>query len=251
MNRTPPATVRKQLRKEVGFGCPVCRNPYLSWHHFDPPWNQFKHHNPDGMIALCSEHHSKADGGAFTIEQLRKFKQKDYSANIKGSFNWMRHKLLSVVGGNFYYETPIIFQIMKTPIIWFTRDDTGYFLLNINMPSKSNEPRIKMENSFWISYGEPIDLESPPSGKLLKAKYSNGDYLRIKFNEIASLDQFKKKYNDVSCHDWDITFPITTVEINVTIGDSDISLSPRATTLSETIIKNSFIRNCKVGLQLN
>lgn len=25
------------LRREVGFGCPVCRSPFLTWHHFDPP----------------------------------------------------------------------------------------------------------------------------------------------------------------------------------------------------------------------
>src|SRR5918912_315690 len=36
VNRTPPAAVRRELRREVGFGCPVpdCGNPYLYWHHF-------------------------------------------------------------------------------------------------------------------------------------------------------------------------------------------------------------------------
>src|SRR5438876_5358162 len=26
-----------ELRREVGFGCPVCRSPFLTWHLFDPP----------------------------------------------------------------------------------------------------------------------------------------------------------------------------------------------------------------------
>jgi hypothetical protein len=37
--RRPYAHVVRQLRQEVGFRCPVddCGNPYLTWHHFDPP----------------------------------------------------------------------------------------------------------------------------------------------------------------------------------------------------------------------
>ena len=75
VNRTPPPEVRRELRREVGFGCPVrdadgvrCGNPYLYYHHFDPPWATEEHHNPAGMIALCGEHHPKADAGTFTPE---------------------------------------------------------------------------------------------------------------------------------------------------------------------------------------
>ena len=57
MNRTPPKKVIQTLRQEVGFGCPVpnCGNPYLEWHHFDPPWSIENHHRPEGMIALCTQ----------------------------------------------------------------------------------------------------------------------------------------------------------------------------------------------------
>jgi hypothetical protein len=74
---------RKALRKEVGFGCPVkdCGNPYLTWHHFDPPWEIAKHkpkperHKVEGIIALCHSHHDEADAGAFTKEQLHALKR--------------------------------------------------------------------------------------------------------------------------------------------------------------------------------
>lgn len=58
LSRTPPIEVRRQLRKEVNFGCPVdgCGIPYLTWHHFDPPWNEKEHHDPNGMLALCANH---------------------------------------------------------------------------------------------------------------------------------------------------------------------------------------------------
>jgi hypothetical protein len=114
MNRTPPTAVRRELKREVGFGCPVpyCGNPYLYWHHFDPPWDVRQHHDPDGMIALCGLHHPKADAGAYSKEQLREFKRRlaERAEEAKGRFEWMRHSLLGVVGGNFYYETPVVFQ---------------------------------------------------------------------------------------------------------------------------------------------
>ena len=72
MNRTPPKKVIQTLRQEVGFGCPIpnCGNPYLEWHHFDPPWSIENHHRPEGMIALCTQHHKNADNYAYTNEQL-------------------------------------------------------------------------------------------------------------------------------------------------------------------------------------
>lgn len=72
----PPSAVRLELRREVGFCCPVegCHWPYLTWHHFDPPWHARQHHDQAGMVALCLQHHKEADSSAFTPEQLHAFK---------------------------------------------------------------------------------------------------------------------------------------------------------------------------------
>ncbi|MGI2155364.1 hypothetical protein ACROAK_21195 [Shewanella oncorhynchi] len=111
-----PKSVKKVLRSEVGFGCPVkgCGNPYLEYHHFDPPVSVKPHNEPEGMIALCAQHHKKADGGAYTTEQLHELKKDKANAKlVKGSLDWLRKDLLAVVGGNFYYETPRIITIDK------------------------------------------------------------------------------------------------------------------------------------------
>ncbi len=256
MNRTPPLSVRQELRKEVGFGCPVpgCGNPYLSWHHFDPPWNEKEHHNPVGMIALCSEHHAKADAGAFTKEQLREFKQNaiQHSIQIKGKFDWMRNRLLAVIGGNFYYETPIIFQFRGQPAIWFNRDNDGYLLLNVRMLSILKEPRTIIEDNFWLSSGNPEDLVSPPSGKLLSVKYANGDSLKIEFIEFKSAAEAKKRYPEAAPESWGVLFPITAVEVYEKVGGTAFEFGPKETTLpGQNIIRNSFFNNCRVGLAVD
>ena len=253
MNRTPPVSVRKELRKEVGFGCPVpgCGNPYLSWHHFDPPWNVEQHHNPSGMIALCPVHHAKADVETYTKDQLREFKQNATKSHteIKGKFDWMRNRLLAVVGGNFYYETPIIFQFKDKPAIWFNRDDDGYLLLNVQMLTTSREPRVVIEDNFWLEKGSPEDLESPPSGKLLKVKYFNDDAISIEFFELESETSVRERYPETNPESWQIVFPITIVEIYEKIGGTEFEFGPRETTLpGYNTIRNCFFKNGRVGL---
>jgi hypothetical protein len=56
-----PEHVKEKLRTEVGYGCPICRSPFLTWHHFDPPYRVRPHNDPEGMIALCREHSDEAD----------------------------------------------------------------------------------------------------------------------------------------------------------------------------------------------
>lgn len=255
MNRTPPTEVRKALRKEVGFGCPVpdCGNPYLEWHHFDPPWHVENHHNPKGMIALCRGHHIQADNGAFTKEQLHEFKRKameNWSA-VSGKFNWLRNKLLVVVGGNFFYETYIIFEFKGNPIIWFERNEQGYLLLNMNVLTTTKKQRAFIRNNEWFNVGGEEDVECPPSAKRLRIEYPNGDLVKIEFFEINSIKEVLKRYPDAKPDDWPIQFPITAVEVTNKVANSGLEFNANESKFASNIIKNSFASNCRVGLRLS
>lgn len=222
-----PKAVKKKLRSEVGFGCPVkgCGNPYLEYHHFDPPVNVRAHNEPEGMIALCAQHHKKADGGAYTVEQLHALKKDKANASlVKGNLDWLRKDLLAVVGGNFYYETPKIITIDNIDVVSLVRDEDGYLRLNINMLSLEDSERIIIEANSWENVGEPHDLRSPPQGKELEVTYSNSDYLYLRFVELHSFEQAQKRYGTNILQD--ITFPITAVEVNLTIAGTQIELTP-------------------------
>lgn len=244
MARTPPTEVIRTLRNEVGFGCPVpgCGNPYLEWHHFDPPYAEEAHHRPEGMIALCVLHHARADAGAYTKAQLRAFKTNRVNADlVRGKFEWLRNNLLTVVGGNFYYETPKLLVIDGEEIVWFDRDADGYLLLNVKVPSLSPEPRALIENNIWKNVGDPVDLVSPPSGKSLEIRYATGDKLNVNFREIESPEAAYARYqSNILLGSGAITFPITAVEVNLSIGGTEIQLSPHGTTLPNG---NQFIGN--------
>lgn len=253
MNRRPPREVRRILRKEVVFGCPVpgCGSPYLEWHHFDPPWHVTNHHNAEGMIALCREHHIQADNGAFTKEQLQSFKKNGRKnwAQTKGKFNWMRNDLLVVVGGNFYIKTPIIFEYKDQPIIWFERGRDNYLLLNTVLLTTTGQNRVCIRNNEWENTGGEEDIECPPSGKKLKISYPNGDSVSVEFFELLSPEAFTSKY-EVS-PDPEISYPTTVVEMTYIVANSPISFSSSETKIGGITIKKCFMRAGRAAIALH
>src|SRR5205823_1272785 len=134
--------------------------------------------------------------GAFTREQLGRMKQdgRAHAAEVRGRFEWMRRELLGVVGGSFYHETPILVQFRDEPMIWFNRDESGYLLLNVRMLTASKEPRLRVEDNYWITRGNPDDFECPPSGKRIRARYSTGDDITIEFLELNTVSDAQSRY---------------------------------------------------------
>ncbi|GKW51784.1 hypothetical protein NCCP2140_08370 [Pseudoalteromonas sp. NCCP-2140] len=255
MNRNPPIDVIRKLRNEVGFGCPIdeCANPYLEWHHFDPPWHVEKHHNPEGMIALCTTHHKRADGGAYTKEQLMAFKNnKAHAEKVRGQFDWLRNDLLAVVGGNCYYETLKVLQIDGNDVVWFNRDEDGYLRLNVKMLSVLAEERAIIEDNIWTNIGSPSDMNSPPQGKELRIDYVNGDHLFVKFMVMQTAEQAYKKYkNEHLLNSSDVKFPITVVEVNYKIGGTGIEFKPSGTSIQTNSFKGGFISHCGAGMAIS
>lgn len=58
------------------------------------------------MIALCPNHHRKADAGVISKYNLFEMKAnaKEEFESVRGNFEWMRRKVLLVAGGNFYFD---------------------------------------------------------------------------------------------------------------------------------------------------
>lgn len=251
MDRTPPVAIRRLLRSEVGFACPVehCGNPYLEWHHFDPPWRESRHHNAEGMIALCREHHAKADAGALTIDQLRALKCTGNTRSlVRGRFEWMRRELMAVVGTYCSLQAPIVLKYREQPVIWFKRDLEGYLSLNLTMLTTSNEQRLVMRDNYWLLTGSPIDFECPPSGRLIDARYSNGDRLRVEFLELCSVGDFSQRYGEPPPDEWLSALPITAVELRLNVANTDISFAPNGVNIGPVSIGRMYVAGVGVSI---
>lgn len=196
MDRKPPAAVRRKLREEVGFCCPIegCGSPYLTYHHFDPPWATEAHHNPNGMIALCLQHHKEADVGAYTDIQLRELKETGKNNKpVAGQFNWKRENTLIIAGSNYFIGSPTILEANKTKQIWFEKDEKNYDTVNMDLYSSDGLLVFQMRKNDWIVHPDFEDIKSSPSARSLKIRSKkHGVSVDLEFynkdiNEIAKL----------------------------------------------------------------
>lgn len=251
VSRKPPVAVRRQLRQEVGFGCPVtgCGNPYLEYHHFDPQWHVSPHHDPAGMLAVCATHHAKAD--AWTVEQCQELKQSPQSSVVRGRFEWMRREVVAIVGGNYYHETPNMVVFRGEPLIWFERDEDGYLLLSMRMLTASNKGRAQLLANDWEITGEPLDVESPPNGSFLRVRYSNGDDVQIQFTQWDSAEKLAEKHPRILVLENDICFPLVTVEISMVVGGTDVRFDARSSAIGGLTMTGNVMSRCGAGFVID
>lgn len=190
ISRTPPAKIRRILRQEVDFGCPVsgCGSPFLTWHHFDPPWHVCHHHNPEGMVALCLQHHKEAGANAFTKSQLQALKRNPYLRDGKprAKFNWQRQMILFEVGSNYYLSPDHILRSAGNDIIQVSRNTSGLQALSLDLRTANGDPILKMKANDWVMLGEVEDVECPPSANALIIRIlKEGIRLNLRFRSLT------------------------------------------------------------------
>lgn len=201
-SRDPSEKIKKLLRQEVNFGCPVrghgnngCGCPILTFHHFDPPWSGNQVHNPDGMIALCHTHHDQADGGLWTNAQLRMIKKSPFIDDvIKVPWPWNPETLVLKVGPVFVVRSGSALVLNGKPVLSFHADlidrlGIKSIVFNSNIIDVNNRPWITIKDNFLdIETSNVSDLFFTPQTKKFVAKNKSK-------NMWVSL-QFKKKNAD-------------------------------------------------------
>lgn len=197
-SRTPPRHVRIALRKEVGFGCPLCGSPHLEYHHFDPPWADARHHNTEGMIALCGRHHDEADSGAFTKEQLQTLKAVS-EPYVKSRFNWQRKYTVFSCGSNYAYKCQSMLTVSGIDMIYFEEGPDGFDTLSLNIYDTCLNPMAVMRQNDWFARTDVDEIEAPPKKPQLVIKsrihridlaIEFRDRKRMNAEELAVLQSF-------------------------------------------------------------
>jgi len=193
VNRYVPKHVKLLLRKEVNWGCPVqgCGSPFLSYHHFDPPFADFSNgqeHDPEGIIALCLAHAKMADGGVWTRDQLRQMKRSPFlkGSEVAGRLEWLRQDIILRFGGLTCVRPKVILQVAGKPVIWVKRDSTGNMLLNMDIPASNGSPLLRMESNDWQVFGNIANLEAAPGGRSIQVEIPTAAFaLTMEFRDMS------------------------------------------------------------------
>jgi hypothetical protein len=204
-SRDPGPEIKRQLRREVNFGCPIrypngngCGCPILVFHHFDPPWVGHYIHNPSGMIALCPTHHGQADGNIWTNEQLRLFKAAPFVDNIlRTPWPWSAETLVIKVGPSLVMGSGSPIRLDGLPILRFypqAIEGLGNRTIVIDSDIRDvNKQRWLRITDGWfdLNLEKTTEVIFTPQTKTFMARHDDQTFVSFRFVK-KRLDEFKE-----------------------------------------------------------
>ncbi|MYL70576.1 hypothetical protein GLW00_06935 [Halobacillus litoralis] len=228
---------RRMLRREVGFGCPVegCRVPFLEYHHFDPPFNEGKMHNEDGMIALCPIHHRQADQGAWSIEDLHQMKKAKKREKPKGRLGWSIDEGVVICGNNYLFSPSLTLRMKGKELFKLEQDQKGKISVNTLLWNNQKEIVAEVKNNdMLLNHMIADDIDCMASGKEIYFRApDNSNFIKIKFERLPieeclsqaknCLNQNVNKSVSSKIIERELNGMINVIKFHTTINEDDFS----------------------------
>ncbi len=152
-------------------------------------------HNPDGMIALCPEHHHMADGGHFSNRQLEEYKRSPYVDNIlKVPWRFSSESLVMKVGRNLVVGSGSPIRMNGRPILYFRPRK----IENLDVSTTVFDSDIRDVNGLkWLRINDgwfdlrlenTTDVIFKPQMRQISAKHKDNTYISAKYNKLSYYD---------------------------------------------------------------
>lgn len=76
--RQIPVTVKREVRRACGFGCVVCGNTFIQYHHAGIEYANATTHDPAKITLLCGGCHDRVSRGTYSNEKIDEHIQRPY-----------------------------------------------------------------------------------------------------------------------------------------------------------------------------
>lgn len=142
--RAIPADVRREVRKNCGFGCVICGLGIVQYEHVDPEYHLAKEHDPTKIALLCPQCHAKITTKHWSKARVKLAmknpvcKQVNYSKEV---FDFCEGHPQLRFGGILLKNCPIPIEV------------AGYPLFSVKPPEQEGEP-FRLSGTFTDSTGE-------------------------------------------------------------------------------------------------
>jgi hypothetical protein len=170
MTRSTPLAIARLLRQEAGFGCCVCGNPIIQYHHI-VDWAIDQHFRPEDMMVLCPTHHDQV-----TKKAMPKAEQRAYQARPHNIERGLAKGLLAIkqdyCAANFGSVTVVgegtFLRIDGEEILGF---DIGERNLEISLRlfSETDELLLEIIKNEWVS-GDPLPWDIQADWQILTVR---------------------------------------------------------------------------------
>jgi len=164
LSRYIPLEIKRAVRQKCGFGCVVCGSAIYQYHHFDPPFNEAKQHNPNGITLLCGNCHDYLTKNIWSIDKLEKHNNDPKcleSGFSFGVFDIGSTPPVIKFGPNTFINTAETINVYGTPILMIEPPEVESSPLRMSglFCDEEGKEIFKIEENEWKGYVSNWDIE--------------------------------------------------------------------------------------------
>lgn len=165
LSRDIPNSIKRNVRQRDGFGCVICGSALIQYDHFDPPFNDAKMHDSNGIILLCPTHHAKKTNGTLSLQTIQsairtpKAKQQGYSNEV---FDIGAGFPIVFFGGGRYYHVQVPLEINNVPVLKIDgpEEENGPFRISGDFFDRSGNKSLTIVQNEWQAQTSNWDVEA-------------------------------------------------------------------------------------------
>lgn len=178
LKRYIPSDVRREVRRNSGFGCVVCGGGLYEYEHVDPEFKDAEEHLAQCITLLCPGCHGKVTKGQWSKEKVKRHMadpvavKQGYASEI---FDLCRGHPFITVGGMTLSHCRIPIRVFGRDILRIDppEEDGGPFLLSGNLCDELGRPTLVIDKNEWKASSDSWDVKT--EGAALEIRNRPGD----------------------------------------------------------------------------
>jgi len=181
LTRHIPEPIRRSVRNRCGFGCVVCGNPFIDYHHFAPAFERAKEHRPEGITLLCKQHHGEAHRKLLSPESVHRNNdnpfcvQEGHTSESLVSRGGLSAGPMVFMIGSATFETPIVLMYESEELISFKPPESGNapWRLSARILGRNEKELLKIVDNEWRVGVDKYDIET--TNNMIEVREGKGE----------------------------------------------------------------------------
>lgn len=148
-----PQPVKRQLRREAGFGCCKCGVPILQYHHIIRYADE-QHYRPEDMMALCPTCHFEATVGAMSEKTQRQLKARPYNivhGRAGGLLTVNQTRAAAQIGSNIVAGDHALLVVQRFPLLSLRYGEDSQLLISVTLLDDDDAVLARVIDNEWVS----------------------------------------------------------------------------------------------------
>lgn len=174
LSRYIKENVKLAIRQKCGFGCVICGNAIIQYHHFNPTFAEAESHAVEGITLLCGTCHDMVHKNMISMKKVMDADAKPYCINTAPAKSkiFLGDTSLPVKLGPSSICAKSIFKYDNNVIFGFNDPEYIGAPIRLNAIFTDNVGReiLCIENNEWIVGSDCFDIEITHSQMTIKKK---------------------------------------------------------------------------------